>query len=409
MDYSAKSEAIRLRYYDKAQEQIIGKAGPVQLLMERSLSSACMVLDAIEEVPLPNLTLGLLGFSHDIQPADIARLYNEQLGFAKSKPEEFSLSLHSFFDKLTDKIRKQHKFVEIADFIGAAMRMHVRKRLAIPPQVANAYVNLALQTLEYLRPNKYDMESCIYGVDTNGNPLASPYPYAFSDVPGIKIQRRAAQNTCDLDKDDYLSLVQEVYAQYGITVRSPYDFERLERIQRTHINTVAALLPFINETTWDMAPLVPFEADFVPLVKLTHTHLDLSVLPRILRCERLLPLGEKRTFRFEDPLGELQSLSMRATIYKENPYILYALEIQGGYFYGYYDICDCFLYSVLREANSPLPIQNFATLFLVLYSSLVLPGITLPSLNSIFKQGGKPLHIQAPTIETQERSFHPAS
>ncbi len=409
MDYSAKSEAIRLRYYNKAQEKIIGKPGPIQLLMERSFSSACMVLDSIEEVSLPDLTLGLLGFSHGIQPADIARLYNEQLGFAKSKPEEFSLSLHSFFDKLTDKIRKQHRFAEIADFIGAAMRMHVHKRLAIPPQVANAYVNLALQTLEYLRPNRYDMESCIYGVDTKGNPLAGPYPYAFSDVPGIKVQRKMAKAECAPGTDEYRTLVQEAFAEYGITVRSPYDFEKLERIQRTHINTVAALLPFINENTWDMAPLVPFEAEFAPLIKLTHTHLDLDMLPQILQSEQLhLPEG-KITFRFEDSLEELRSLSMRPTLYKGNPFVLYVLEVQGGCFYGYYDIHDGFLYSILREVNSPLPIQNFATLFMVLYSSLVLSDMDFPSLNSVFKQGGRPLHIQAPVIETQGNIFDTAS
>lgn len=97
--------------------------------------------------------------------------------------------------------------------------------------------------------------------------------------------------------------------------------------------------------------------------------------------------------RFDDPTGEIRSLSLVETQYKNRPYFLYKICFTDGDLSGYYDVSDAFLYSILKEGSSQLPYRNLTALLLATYSSLVLPEETLPPLDFLFKQAGRSLHV----------------
>ena len=396
MDYSEMSENLRLRYYERIQDEIAGNRNEVQLMMERSYSSACMILEHVESVSLPEFAIRSSIFGQEFRANKFSCLYADQMRLAKCDPEQFVFGLHSFYDKMTDRVRRNKDFSKMADLIGAIKRAHIENRAVVGSDVADAYVDLALQTLEYLRPKKYDMESCIYGVSTTGEPLGGPYPLPYSDVPGIEIQRELLNGKRYTSQDEYLLDMQKRYAVYGLPIRNIGDLDSIQQIQRTHINTVAALLPLINEYTWDMAPIIPCTARIAPLASLSILPIDLGMLKDKLGPNRIPLPKEGVEIQFVDPEKSLQRLILKETQHNGKPYILYRFAIHGGRFYGYYDIHDGFLYSILQEAISPIPLKNFTALFLVLYAFLALPNPGLPELNTIFKQHGQPLLIQIP-------------
>lgn len=395
MGYTAKSEEIRRRYYSRFLANLVDKPGNEQLLMERTFATACMVAENVEAVSIPELIMGIMVFQYAFSPGRFPRLYAGLMSSAKTDPEDFVFQLHSFYEATIAGARKQH-LQELAGFLGSVMRAHVEKRKVVGSPTADSCMNLALQTLEYMRPNRYAFETCVYGVTTDGKPLAGPCPLPYSDLPSIEIQHEIDQGKQFSSADEYFRTVQQKYAAHGMALRTPYDFEKLERIQRTHINTVAALLPFINETTWDMAPIAPHTGNSVPLANLSHVPIDQDLLKEKLWTDRV-PLPEGMVIiGFEDPEESIIQMVLMETRREDKPYILYRLETNGGCFHGYYDILDGFLYSILRETSSPVPFRNFLVLFLVLYAALVLPATGLPKLNTIFKQDGQPLGIKLP-------------
>lgn len=367
-----------------------------QLVMERTFSTACMVLEELDGVSVSELAIGICQFCYGALSDEISQRYNSQLGLAFTSPDRFVANLHDFYSALASEVRRKRKFPQIADFLGATLRIQSERRGIVGDRVVNAYLDLSMQTMEYLRPDKDALDTYIQGVSTKGEPLAAPCPYPFSDAPNILIRRKLAIG----EGDEYLGKDWEetrlLYAKYGINIRSLEDFARLEQVQRGHCNTAAALLPFINEKTRKIAPANAYDSRYAPLTNLMCSPFDLGATQEQLESDRQ-PLPDSGVcVRFDDPTGEIRSLTLMETQYKSQPYVLYKIGFAAGDLSGYYDISGKFLYSILQEGASQLPYRNLTALLLATYSSLVLPKETLPSLNFLFKQAGRPLRIHLP-------------
>ena len=189
-----------------------------------------------------------------------------------------------------------------------------------------------------------------------------------------------------------------LYAKYGINIRSPQDFARLEQVQRGHCNMAAALLPFINEHTHKIVPSITYDSQYAPLVNLTFRPFDIEGLQDALVCGRR-PLPEDGVcVQFGDPTGEIGELFLMEVLYKARPYVLYRISFAAGDLSGYYDISDGFLYSILKEGPSQVLFQRLTALFTAIYSAMVLPPEVLPPLNSLFKQASHPLQVYLPEL-----------
>lgn len=381
-------------HYEKVLAKIDAAPQNTQLYMERTFSTACMVLEELDNISVSEVAISVSQLCHEMLSNEFTEKYILQLSLALTNPDAFVPGLHDFYVALSREIRKKKMFHQISDFLGTIMRLQLEKKgTFISENVINAYIDLSMQTLEYLRPNQYAMDTYIMGVNTNGEPLGGPCPYSFSDVPTIQLRRKLAIDGNHTDLGDSWENIQRLYAKCGITVNSPNDFARLEQVQRGFCNEVTALLPFVNEHTFQFAPSRMYDSLYTPLTKITHIPFDLECLQKALAVG-WQPLPKKGVcIKFIDPIKELLGLSLMETSYKGKPFVLYKFNFSSGDLSGYYDILDGFLYSVLLEGTSLLPFQNLKALLIAICSSLVLPEGAVQPLNTLFMQNGHPLQI----------------
>lgn len=395
MAYSEKEEQIRIRYYSRMQKKIEGKPFPVQLIMERTFSSACMILTALDGIPFNELAMGVFFFCKDVQFREVVRQYDAQLELAGANPDKFVFGLHSFYNTVTNRIRKEGRYVEFAEFLATVVRIQTEQRGKVNGKIVDAYLDLILQTLEYMRPNKFALETCVYGVSRSGELLVGPYPYAYSDVPGIELERAMRKGTAPQTKEGLIRYVANAYAKQGIDITSNFNLNQLEQVQRLHINTTTALLPFINEFTWDIVPTKIYNTIVAPLLLLESTSpwgID-ELKEKLKHRKRTLPTNGVN-FVFEDLTGELKSLLLRELLYSDRIYMLYRIDFGKGSIAGYYDTIDGYVFSVVREATEAIAYENLSLLLLTLYASQVLSPSEGFDLDNYFLQQKELVHIK---------------
>ena len=256
------------KYLKRVQKRISGKPLEVQLIMDRTFGTATWVLQLIENVPFQKLTAGAYAISAALPQKALTRQIEGQLELAGANEEKFVLGLHAFYNNLSALIKKNHMEHEFCAFAGQLMRLQYESSLSMEKDIRTAYVNLMMQTLEYLRPDKFDLECCVYGVSTAGEWLTGPCPFPYSDRPANELNQKIFGGWRPRDLFEQEQVVKNLYAKYGMNIRSLDDISTLEQVQRIHINSLAAMLPLINEYTFDIVPEKTF--DTVKVLSLIH-------------------------------------------------------------------------------------------------------------------------------------------
>lgn len=390
MEWNKSTDHRRMQYEKRMKKRMAGKPLPVRILMERTFNTSMMVLELIESVPFTQLTMEVYFFCKDVAFKEVVRLYDAQLELAGANPEKFVFSLHSFYNDIVSKVRKHNKQQEFVEFLGTVARLQMEKRGQLTQNVIDAYLDLILQTLEYMRPRKLELTECVYGVSTEGEFLTGPYPYPFSDLPAIELGEMLESGWYPKTNLELFSTLTRLYAKYGIEVHSEYDLDKLEMIQRIHIMTTTALLPLINEYTFQVVPEKVYESGEAPLLELC-VHADADQLKeKLKRRRRTLPANGVQ-FEINDPIGELKGAFLQETFYDDSIHCLYRLDTDTGSVAGYYNTNTTFFFSISRDANSPIPYQNMTAFILALYASQVLD--TAPLTDDLIQQAGQPLLI----------------
>ena len=354
-----------------------------------------MILQNIEDIPFEELTFGIYNFCLDLQFKEIVRLFDAELELAGINQEKFIFDLHSFYNNVSNKIRKENKYQEFAEYIGMIVRLHREKKGKINEKIVDAYLSLILQTLEYLRKDKFDLDTCAYGVSTNGELLMGPYPLAYSDLPGIEFQEAIKSGKKFNSPQEAEQFVYDLYKKRGIVVRSTNDLNVLEQAQKIHAITTTALFPFINEFTFDIIPVKFYNSNLAPLMNMKVYDCDIELLKhKLQRRNRTLPTNGV-IFKINDESGELTGALMKEIMYYDSIYLLYRLDTNYGSLAGYYDTKDKFFFSITQDATSKIPYQNLSALILSMYASQVLVGINDDNYNRFFLQGDNPIQIQA--------------
>lgn len=382
---------IQSPYYKRMQKKITSKPPPAQVIMERTFGTACMVLDIIEGVPFSELTRELFFFCQKLPSKELARQYEAQLELAGANPERFVFGLHSFYNDLVAKVRKNQTFPELFGFIGAVERVQIENRTPSNANIVDAYVSMVLQILEYLRPSKFDLDTFVYGISSSGELLTGPGPCPYFDIYGIQQRRIAAGGKPEAIKalDMYNS-----YIQQEVNILSLPSIVRINEVQRMHMNMMASLLPFINEFTWDIAPVNSYDSNIAPLLDASPTFLNLDNLKQaLIRRKRTLPTNGV-SFEIEDPGGEVKGLLLKELLYMDRVHVLYRADFQEGCLSGYYDTGNGFFYSVLGNSTRPELAQNLEVLGLAAYASQVLSPADAPNLDALLFRDSVPLNIR---------------
>lgn len=367
-----------------------GKPLPVRILMERTFNTALMVLEEIDGIPFTKLTMDVYFFCKDVAFKEVVRLYDAQLELAGANQEKFVFGLHGFYNNVVSKVKKAGKQREFAEFLGTVSRIQKEKCGQFSKHIIDAYLDLILQTFEYLRPNKFAMTECVYGVSTGGEFLTGPYPYPFSDLPVMEFEEKMETGWRPKSREDLLQFLSRLYAKYGIELHSEDELDVLEMIQRIHITTTAALLPLINEYTFQIIPEKVYTSIKAPLQDM-RIHADPERLKEKLKHRRRTLPTNGVLFEVDDPIGELQGVFLQETLYADSIHCLYRIDTKDGSLAGYYDTSSTFFFSILQDADDPLPYQNMTAFVLALYASQVLD--TEPLTDDLFQQAGQPLVV----------------
>lgn len=388
------SQDIRNKYRKRMDKKEAGKPQPVQILMERSFGSAIAVVALISQIPWEKLTFEMYYICNDIEFKRFIRLYDSQLELAAIDQEKFIFGLHKFYNDISRELKKENKYYEFAQFIGAVMQLQYEKKEKLDEDIVDAYISLILQTLEYIRKDKFDLDTYPYGVSTSGEVLVGPYPLAYSDLPVIEYEKILQSGKKIGSQAEHIKLVKSLYAKYEITVNSMDDLDVIKQTQMIHCNTATAMFPFINEYTFDIATTTAFNSGNIPFKNMICMMTDTDGLKEKLKHRnRTLPSNGTR-FEITDPTGEIEGVLLKEMVYNGIVHMLYKLEILGSSLSGYYNTATGFLYSITKGANIPEPYKNLSNFILALYATQVLNTVKLEEVSKWFIQGEHFLEIK---------------
>ena len=380
------------KYLKRVQKRIAGKPLAMQLIMDRTFGTATWVLQLINNVPFQQITAGAYAISAALPQKELARQFEAQLELAGTNEEKFIMGLHAFYNNLSALIKKKHLEHEFCDFAGQLIRLQYENSPAVAKDIRTAYVNLMMQTLEYLRPDKFDLDCCVYGVSTTGEWLTAPCPYPYSDRPANELNQKILDGWRPRSPLEQEQTILSLYEKYGMHIRTLDDIAELEQVQRIHINTVAAMLPLINEYTFDIVPEQTFTTVKIPFQRLM-VLLDTELVSVLLKgaTKQLPPNGV--VFEINDPTEEMTRALLKEVLYQGRKYCLYRVDTPSGGLAGYYDVDADYFYSVTRESKYLMPFESLQDLIVLLYASQVLDDVCLAPASVI--QDGYPVLIKS--------------
>lgn len=366
VELESKASPLRTKYRKRIDKKKANKPLPVQILMERTFGSAVAVIALIDGIAWEKLTFEMYYICNDIGFKRYIRLYDSQLELAALDQEKFIFGLHKFYNDISRELKTENKYYEFAQFIGAVMQLQFEKKEKLNENIVDAYLSLILQTLEYIRPDKFDLDVYPYGVSTAGEILVGPYPLAYSDMPVNEYEKILASGKKIGGPREHFDLMKSLYSKYGIEISSPNDLAIIQQTQMIHCNTTTAMFPFINEYTFDIASTTAFNSNLVPFRNMICTTTDIEPLKeKLRRRSRTLPSNGVR-FEIADPTGEIQGLLLKEMVYNGIVHMLYKLDILGSSLSGYYNTSTGFLYSITRGASIPEPYKNLSNFVLIL-------------------------------------------
>lgn len=369
------TEVLR-QLYKIVEKQSAGKPEPVRRLMQRTLNTSTVIISTLKDIPFEKVSSSLFFFlPPDERASQLAREYESQIEFACVKPIEFAKKLHKFYNEMAIKLKKNEMFPEFFSFLSVASKARLihmdklyRAESNISLDVLNSIMSLLLQQTEYIRPSKFDFTTVVCGCTTTGELMTMPDLFPNLDQPGFDIVSAEIKNERPpATPQEYMEILLKRYADYGYPASSFDDIDRLGNVDRIFSNHIAAMLPYINEYTFDIIrDLVPFSANALPFFAL---HTDVSsqeLAEKLKRRRRTLPTNGME-FKYDRQQSIINRIFMRELSYGDGVVMLYRLESMEGDLVGFYETQTGFLYTVFQELESDPKIKESLVSF-ILYS-----------------------------------------
>lgn len=379
-------------WWKKLNKKIEGKPQPVQVLQKRTMNTAIATLEDLINVPFSELSMSLYFYCQDLQMTQFTKLYESQVELAGANPEKFVFQLHSFFNEISTKIKKENLYQDFFEFSYLCSRVRLSPNLyrSINSKVIMAYLNLLLQTTEYLRPSKFDFSKNIVGISTVGEVLTINDPFPLLDMGGYDLQLTTEKIfKTKAAVPNLPQLIHQSYSKYGYPLKSLEDIEMLSNVDRIFTAMTSTLYPFINEFTFDILPQKPYNTVATPLFDLT-SGITFSLPTKLKKRKKTLPTNGV-TIQFENLF--FKTLLLKETYYHDRIFCLYKMQTTGGDISGFFDTKDAFFYSVFLDYDSKELNAHFQDLVLYCYSCYTLndPNFEITKIGDFFIYKGTPI------------------
>ena len=372
----------------KLLKKIKGTPLPMQILQRRTMSSAIGILESLEGVSFDRISRSLYFYCQDLRMNQFTGQYEAQVELAGANSEKFALGLHKFYNDMANQIKRYSLYDEYFEFYYRCNRIRLENDdKNIEDKVIVSYLNLLIQQMEYLKPDKFNFHVTVCGRKTTGELMVAEDPFYNIDQPSNKIHDLVAMGK-SLDKIN----IREMYKKYGYNIVTSFDLEVLSNIDRIQSTTTIVLSPFINEYTYDIHPTFPYSgrADVMSYL-ISKISLD-QIKTELTRRKRTLPFnGVTVTFQRNEMF---KSLLLREVYYDNTIFMLYKLTTDQGDLAGFYDTKGKFMNIALREYKADLSIADrVASLVLYCYASFVLnkPEYNLKQMGETFFYDFEPL------------------
>lgn len=375
---------LTLSWWRRLNRKLESKPKPLQILQKRTMNTALAVLDNIEDIPFSKLSMSLYFYCQDLRMNEFTHFYENQVELAGANPERFVFQLHKFFNDITNKIKKDDLYPEFFEFYYRCNKIRLtNKDEKIEYNVILAYLNLLTQTIEYLRPSKYDFNTIIAGRTTTGELMTVKDLFPLLDAAGYDFESDFEKGKI---KGNPQAALLEAHKKYGFDLKTQEDLQIISNVDKIQTTTISAMLPFINEYTFDILPRKPFttKATTFDLLKTEYSVEDIQ--GKLTKRKRTLPVNGAVIKFKENPVFE--EILLKEVYFDDGIFLLYNFKTFEGNMVGFYDTKGKFFFTVLQEYWDNKEIaKKFTSLVLYLYGCYTLndPNIQIPKVGEYFK------------------------
>lgn len=358
-------------------------SGPQIILQKRTLNTAGVIRIALRDIPFNKLSATLYFFCRDMEYTQLARRYESQIELASIDPEKFTKGLHKFYNETAKMLERDGTFHIFAEFLSNGI-LHYDgvKQLEMDEEciaVQDSYMSLLMQQADYLRPNKFDLDVRICGQTTAGEIMTAPDFIPYSDVAADEAYDRlneAGENASAQLLDRYLC---EAFKKRGMNVSGLSEFDYLNERDKNFATQMYALIPYINEYSYDIVPsaqnvfllLAPTFLTIVFGERYQTDELEVMLKKRV----RTLP-ANGQTFEFKYAEGTSAAFYIglfKEIFYNDSIVMLYKILTAAGEITGFYNTKTGLFFSPLcigekRVSDEAARLKRFV---LFLYASLV--------------------------------------
>lgn len=371
----------------KAIKKADKQSGPMKTMVWRSCMSALMVLDEIQDIPFEKLSPSLYFISLDLKADELTKRYDAMLELAGIYPDKFVDRLHKDLNEMSVFIRENNLLPELFEMITLCDRLRYTYLRENPQaiHVINAYLNLAMQTLEYMRPDKFNFNVTVCGCTTQGEVMVMPEYLPAIDEINSEMERLIVGGK------QYASMEEAEAELHRIAVKRGYpmiytvqDLEFWLNSDRLFTNQRSSLCTYINEYTYDMLPQADsaFLGDFEFLFYIHLPGIDVAHIEQMLKKRaRTLPFnGMLFEFNYDDADNadipesyRISKLFLKETFHDGHIVLLYKLTMNHQDICGYFDTANQFFLSILLSVNDYKEVEalytTLRTLILYLYAA----------------------------------------
>ena len=358
-------------------------SGPQIILQKRTLNTAAVIRIAVRNIPFNKLSATLYFFCRDMEYTQLARRFESQIELASIDPEKFTKGLHKFYNETAKMLEREGMFHIFAEFLSnGILHYDGMKRLEMDEEsiaVQDSYMSLLMQQADYLRPNKFDLDVRVCGQTTTGEIMTAPDFLPYADVAADealdKLNEVGESANAQL-LDRYLC---EAFKKRGMNVSGLKEYEYLNERDRSFATQMYALMPYINEYSYDLVPgtkdtfllLVPTFLTIAFGERYQMDELEAMLKKRV----RTLP-ANGQTFEFKylnGTRGAFYEGLFKEIYYNDSIVLLYKVLTAAGEITGLYNTKTGLFFSPLcigqkKVSDEAARLKRF---ILFLYASLV--------------------------------------
>ena len=321
---SFHSKRLDKKYYSKGMSTLI--------LHKRAMSTAFSVVENLRGIEYSDLALTAYFMIKDRQLDDLAKDYERILELAMADKDKFVGKIYEFYVKTGDKIKKNGLYKKFFELTSMFLNTDHSNMDEVTTYVYRAYTDLLLNTHEFLRENKFDVNKMAVGVDSHGKVIEIDDAYPYLDFPMTEIEHELFY----IDFIDLNYALKQHYGKYGYNIDDSTDAAMLGNMCRAYSNTVLSMTPYMNEYTVDVLPRAGFKPDILSyLDRIPVPTGDPDFREMLKHRRRTLPANGVKV-HFDNSL--LYRDMLLKEVYHEDAVIcLFRIEAEPGEISGFYN------------------------------------------------------------------------